>query len=483
MTSKITKRLAAGVAALALGFTGAVALVAPASAADGPNIPEDNGQNSIVVHKHSQPAGEQEPGDGTIVEPAPGNPINGVEFDLYRLVGINLNTPEGWEVVNTISEADGVVDSVTGDPATAVTIGGVSYPVSSVGTQETAGAGVATFGSLSYGIYLVVEGEDNGDNDITSKAAPFIVSLPFATENNEWLTTVHAYPKNSQTTVAKSVESAGLLVGSVVEWKVDVTIPQLAQGDALTSFSISDSFDARLGNLGVSSVSIGGTTLPATDYVVGGAGQTVTVTPTLTLVNAAQGEVVSVVFTSTVESLGEDGIISNEALANIDGNDFESNPAEVKYGEARILKYAADDKAQTLAGAEFALYATEDEATAALNGTPGSPIWTGTTPANGILNIGAEGENPGIKEGTYYLVETVAPNGYNRTDEVIEVPVVAGGAGAPIEIDVANTQVPEWELPLTGGDGALWFGIGGGALVAIAAGAALVIARRQKATV
>lgn len=481
MTSNITKRLAAGVAALALGLTGAVALAGPASAAVPPNIAPDTNQSSIVVHKHSQPAGEQEPGDGTIVDPAPGDPINGVEFDLYKLSSVDLTTAAGWAIANAISEADGVVESVTGDPATAVTIGGVSYPVAAAGTQETAGQGTATFESLSYGIYLVIEGADNGDNGITTKAAPFVVSLPFATSDNTWLTTVHAYPKNSQTSITKTVQSSGYLVGSVVEWKVDVEVPQLAAGAALTGFSISDTFDVRLGNLGVKSVMIGTTTLAATDYVVGGTGQTVTVTPTLALVNAAQAQTVSVVFTSTVESLGADGIILNKAIANINGKDFTSAPVKVEYGEARILKYAAEDKAATLAGAQFALYATEAEATAALTGTVGTPIWTGTTPANGILNIGATGENPGIKVGSYFLAETVAPAGYNRTDTVIPVTVVAGGAGAPILIDVANTQVPPWELPLTGGDGALWFGLGGGALVLVAAGAALVIARRSKA--
>jgi len=54
---------------------------------------------------------------------------------------------------------------------------------------------------------------------------------------------------------------------------------------------------------------------------------------------------------------------------------------------------------------------------------------------------------------------------------------------APVQnyLTVPHTQVPAWQLPLTGGDGALWFGVGGGALLLIVVGSAIVVARRRAA--
>ncbi|PZF02809.1 hypothetical protein DEJ01_09790 [Curtobacterium sp. MCLR17_040] len=46
---------------------------------------------------------------------------------------------------------------------------------------------------------------------------------------------------------------------------------------------------------------------------------------------------------------------------------------------------------------------------------------------------------------------------------------------------VANTQVPVWMLPLTGGGGAALFTAAGTGFLAIAAGAAFLVRRRMKA--
>ncbi|MAB19895.1 MAG: hypothetical protein CMH33_03085 [Microbacterium sp.] len=63
--------------------------------------------------------------------------------------------------------------------------------------------------------------------------------------------------------------------------------------------------------------------------------------------------------------------------------------------------------------------------------------------------------------------------------------VVAGETSTvpPIQnyVEFQHSQVPAFALPLTGGDGGVWFGVGGAALLTIAVGAGVVVARRRAA--
>jgi LPXTG-motif cell wall-anchored protein len=94
---------------------------------------------------------------------------------------------------------------------------------------------------------------------------------------------------------------------------------------------------------------------------------------------------------------------------------------------------------------------------------------------------------PIITPSVYYIREITPPAGFQLpTPSQVQTQVVAGpsSATAPVQnyVEFVHVQVPAFLLPLTGGDGALWFSIGGGALLAIAIGAALVAARRRATT-
>lgn len=77
------------------------------------------------------------------------------------------------------------------------------------------------------------------------------------------------------------------------------------------------------------------------------------------------------------------------------------------------------------------------------------------------------------KDSTYYLEETVAPDGYNRLDEEQEV-----NLGSKTSIDVVNNAGSV--LPSTGGIGTTMFYVIGAILV-IGAGVVLVTRRRMSA--
>ena len=113
--------------------------------------------------------------------------------------------------------------------------------------------------------------------------------------------------------------------------------------------------------------------------------------------------------------------------------------------------------------------------------TPASVSWVDsqadatevTTDKNGAASF------DGLEDGTYYLVETAAPTGYNLLADAVTV-VVKGDDAEIAKIDA--TPVVENSkgsiLPSTGGIGTTIFYIIGGCLVA-AAVVVLVVKRRR----
>lgn len=515
MNTSITRRLAAAVAAAALGVIGAVAVTVPASAAVPADIDfakESTAQSAITVHKHAQPATPGAPGDGTDQGLTDG--LDGVEFSLYRLGGIDLSTSAGWDAVEAVSEAidGGATPVVAGDPPTSVTIGAAgTFAVTQVGATQQTVSGATSWASLDFGIYLVVEGDDLGQNDITNKAEPFVVSVPYATGDNTWLYHVHAYPKNSVTGISKTVQapapgSAEDLNRDLVRWQVQLDVPRLAAGEELTTFELVDTIDpaelrfvatppAGVDGNSVTVTDAGGTalTVPAGSYeispdpVTDATGSlTVTFTPAgraWLAANAQGGTVAFSVLTRLVDASVEN--VLNSAVGHVNDATVDTEKT-TPVGELEVFKFAYTDEGDTtptgLAGARFALYTTQDDATAGQNRVVIDGVSEfGPSSDSGHLTIGP------LAPGDYYLVETAAPAGYQLDATPRAVTIVAGetvrpgdpATGGTNYVPVENEQVPAWALPLTGGDGALWFGVGGAALVAVALGAALVMHRRR----
>ena len=126
-----------------------------------------------------------------------------------------------------------------------------------------------------------------------------------------------------------------------------------------------------------------------------------------------------------------------------------------------VNKY--DDAGTPLAGSQFALYLTEDDAKAMKN-----EIATGISTDTGKVEFFTEGEDViRLSSGTYYIVETKATENYNRYTDVIPVAITVEYGetevnGTYIEsapengvqlVEVRNSKVI---IPNTGGDGALY---------------------------
>lgn len=482
---------AIGIAALALfgAVAGGTAAHAagdeePPSVTQVANIdPEATG--SITVHKYAETGSATtfNP-NGSSSVPVSYTPLQGVEFTLYSVPGLSVLNQADWAKCNSLSY-NATADTVSGSgfgPVTPVEVD--SDTTSPTGAIEFSGGA----SGLPLGVYLVVEG-DPGANAVTAKTAPFFVTIPLP-NNSTWLYDVHVYPKNSVGSVTKTAERNGAIkVGDVVKWPVSAVIPQLAAGQSYTSFSISDSFDNRLSNLTVDSVKIN--SVGATYTTTGSSGQLMVVNPTLATVNANLGGTIEVVFSSTVASLGSDGVILNTAYLNLPGNvSVPSNIPFEKFGAIRIDKFQngaqGPDASKPLNGASFALYATQGDADLALQGTVGTPVWAGTIASGGTVTttgvyVGNSTDN--VTSRTYYLVETQAPAGYVRTATVIPVTVVPSGTTAVTVQQVGNTQRTPVALPLTGSTGTAIFVAGGLGLILLAGGASLIaIRRRQGAT-
>lgn len=176
------------------------------------------------------------------------------------------------------------------------------------------------------------------------------------------------------------------------------------------------------------------------------------------------------------------------------------NQSTVEHYDIQLLKVDVGNTEKRLNGAQFELY--KDEAhTQKANDINGNEVGTITTegwldeeqtqPA-GIGHIGA------LPNGTYYLVETVAPNGYFELTDHIVITVSNGGldvlqtdnaqgsAGEAthyegqglVTFTVTNTSGKE--LPHTGGPGTLLYTSGGLFLMAAAMIYLICVRRRER---
>lgn len=507
MTRSTIWRRAAAVLAV-----GALAVVGGASAAQAAPIIDPAATGTLHVHKRLNPTGTLTPGNGLENASAPGTALAGIEFDVQRITAVDLTTTAGWESARDLAD----------DPS-----GLLPADLGPADTQTTAGTGgVATFPGLAVGAYLVTEKlSPTQVADGITPAAPFVVTVPMThpTDLNTWLYDVHVYPKNLQSTVAKTVDDGPgttYEIGDEIDWTVTSPVP----AQATTTFAFKDVLVSHL-TIGAPvadnvSVTVGGTALAAADYTItydAATDNTLVVrltAPGLVKLNAVAGTPaeIALTFTSTVVSLPANGIIENTATVFPNesfpetGPGITTPPVVSRFGQINILKQDSETNAP-LAGAEFKVFASEADArayaadpaaNAALplqaqqNGT-GTLVETFTTAADGTVSItglrasnwqdGAVLTNPADYQG-YWLLETKAPAGYELATAPFGAINVLFDAASPAVLphgDVTVPNVGKPELPLTGGQIATGvFGLFG-ALV-LTGGVLLVIrARRQGA--
>ena len=416
-------------------------------------------------------------------------------------------------------------------------------------TQRIDARGETTFFALAQGYYLVTEIAQGGHQAHDGR---FVVRIPNVTKDSQGneITNyeVVVYPKGKTTSVEKTVSSEIQVVGvgDIITWDVlypmgpDLKREEIINGVTTTSygknFYLTDEMDTRLDYVEGSVTfryldkdknEIALTLTEGIDYHLSYDAAThvlrIQFTDDVGTKKVADAEVafirmqlgtrVNASALDTVEVLWNNASISFE---NTSGDPYEhavfppgTNPEDsrvpkVYLGQIVLTKVDAQTS-ERLEGATFYLADSKANAEAGnfltrSNAQGSQETITITTDNTGQASIRA------IGAGTYYLVETVAPKGYYKLTEPIEVTVANDGNRNITQLEVSNTkegtipggpgtQTPgagePTNPPPTGGDGGKGFASGvktgdvvrmtGILLLAVASGGMVfVVLRRQK---
>lgn len=205
---------------------------------------------------------------------------------------------------------------------------------------------------------------------------------------------------------------------------------------------------------------------------------------TITLDNlAAKGKTIKFTYTAELLKAAEaKTLYANEATLSYSNYVTPKKIANVKT-YAFTLKKEKEDKTE-LTGAKFELRTNETDSDSAINfvadGKKENYVKADSTATTASKTIEAGNVNiRGIKSGTYYLVETEAPKGYNVLDHAITIVIDEDGNVTDHTnnvVEVVNKQ--GLVLPSTGGMGTTVFAIVG---LLVMAGAAVTLIIKKRA--
>ena len=181
-------------------------------------------------------------------------------------------------------------------------------------------------------------------------------------------------------------------------------------------------------------------------------------------------------------------IVTEKNNAQLEYGNNPSNTTITTPSEAKTPTYPLDilkikkDSTEKLAGAKFSLYTSETDAESGRNpikvtGNNGNYVvdsTSNTTEFVSVENIEGTGYNlrvNGLAEGTYYLVETKAPDGFNKLTALVVIKITKSS-----DTDVKNWTISKDSnnetdkiidienstgslLPSTGGRGAIAFAV------------------------
>jgi len=455
------RRLLSLAAALTVSLLG---LSAPAHA-DSANI-NPTQKATLTLHKCVQPENAGTPANGKEQAGAGCEPINGVTFTLYKVDGIDLTTPDGWEAAKGLTV-----------PESGTTVG--SHTSTKISEMTTADGGIARWQGLDLGLYLAVEtGTGSPDTKVVLGSKPFLVTLPYHTDDNQWNYDVHVYPKNSvagiEKTVDESIEQAGYN-GNDVKWTITADIPHSGQGTEITSYVITDTLPAGLtldSDKTELRIKDGAVFANNVDYSCTGTLICTFTSEGITKLKANGGGKVVLTLVTDVTDVAQaaNGVFTNKAKMTINGIESAEKNATTTWGQLTVYKYDGSNKG-FLSGAKFKLCKT-----AAC--TDQDVVLTG-------LTTGADGKVlfPVVRPGNYHLVEEEAPAGYVKVGAQ-QVEVKAGTTVTPADLTsgsdnykpVANLKQTVPQLPLTGGIGQVALAAGGIGLLVIG-GAVMILSR------
>lgn len=424
------------------------------------------------------------------------NPSNGVTYTAYKIFDVVYNTDKNAYsytiALNPKSPWYDVVATYDGVTLTPAATGDVSIVTKNdnfsaakfsnllhtnitgkSGIDLKAAEGKATASGLELGYYLVV-----GANE----------ALANLTTTNPSVT---IHDKND-VPFDKVDDKESVEVGEVVNYTITGKVPDTT-GFTEYIYSITDKMSEGLTFNKDVTVKVGGEELASDKYELSytASGVDFLLTIKVMKIQDKVTKPIVVKYTATV---------NEKAIAKISENDaklvYSNDPTNSKnHGELTdkekvysskivIDKYDANvaDKSKKLEGAKFVLK-NSDGKFYKFDTSANKVVWVDTRKDADVFvtTVNGEAEVRGLKNGTYYLIETEAPAGYNLLSETIEV-VVAGSdtdtTKLTYKVDVGNSTGSL--LPGTGGIGTQIFYIAGAALL-LGAVVVLLVKKFKKA--
>lgn len=286
------------------------------------------------------------------------------------------------------------------------------------------------------------------------------------TIGNITVNTKNAYPSQDKKVEGKDDYTTADM-GEVLTFTIDVTIPE----DAVDEIVVHDDMD---GVEYVSMTAVEGITAASATL---GDDCEVHFTLSKDYVAANKGNTITITYTAKVTK-----DVANNVSWLVDDT-YTSKTDEVKVYSTDIVidKYDGSNKNTKLDGAQFVLKNGENKFYKV--DADGNVTWVDAQADATVVTTDDNGaaEFANIADGTYYLVETKAPTGYNlltEPEEVVVAAVFSDGAVTDIVSEVENNAGTE--LPSTGGIGTTMFYIFG-AIMMVGAAVLLVTKKRMAA--
>ena len=442
----------------------------------------------------------------------------GYTFEMYQVATLDSTTSNPYETKynsNVPEIADTIKDGNTKDALSQLdSIDTLPSGAKSFGTFDTDKATEKTFTDLPQGIYYIRATEYPAD---VTKVENSILALPYFTSDKGW---VYSYdtielakkvvetPPTTKKEITNSTKNnvnfTDVSLGDTVNYKLTNTITGSKQ-IRLTKYTVYDDMSKGL-TLNKNSFKV---------YLADAKGTKLSDITDFKTTVTSEGEGKATIFNVALSStylqkdafyeasqvvveysavLNKYAVVGKEGNPNTDTKLEYGNRSKTSYVEGNtvyVYSYCVgatkyDEKGNKLAGAEFPLYKTIEDATAQQN-----EIAVGTSNSEGKVTFISKTENSEIRlqSGKYYIVETKAPTGYNLYGKVIEININATYNNTFINgtyvnqcpnngiatVDVTDSKVT---LPQTGGH-VIYFTFAGIALIALG-GISLTLLKKKR---